>query len=200
MIAPAVPSNSLLKSWKNPVQLQPILQKLSSAQEAFLRAADGVSAPDWLKRPDSKCWSAGHLVAHLCLVERGTLALADRIIQKQAKPRPFYTRLHLPSAMVESRVVKVRSPAIVTPTGRLDDKEIMMAELRGVRERTLAFLQETHGRNFTRYSWRHPFLGYLNFYEWFTFVAAHQNRHSQQMWEIGQNLPKGVASSRKQKS
>ena len=182
------------------MQLQPIIQKLSSAQETFLRAADGVSAPDWLERPRPARWSAGHLVAHLCLVERGTLALADRIIQEQPKPRPIYTRLHLPIAMVESRVVKRTSPEIVAPTDELGGKEIMIAELRGVRERTLAFLEETHGRDLCRYSWRHPFLGYLNFYEWFGFIAAHEIRHSKQMWEIGQNLPKGVASSRKEKS
>jgi hypothetical protein len=182
------------------VQPRPIIQKLSSAQETFLRAADSVSAQDWLKRPRAGCWSAGHVVAHLCLVERGTLALADRIIQKQAKPRPFYTRIHLPIAMVESRVVKITSPEIVAPTDELGGKEIMIAELRSVRERTLAFLEETHGRDLSRYSWQHPFLGHLNFYEWFTFVGAHQIRHSKQMWEIGQNLPKGVASSWKEKS
>jgi hypothetical protein len=99
------------------------------------------------------------LVAHLCLVERGTLALADRIIQKQPKPRPFYKRLHLPIAMVESRVLKRTSPAIVTPPDELGGKEVMIAELRGVRERTLAFLEETHGRDLSGYSWQHPFLG-----------------------------------------
>lgn len=182
------------------MQLQPIIKKLSSAHETFLRAADGVSAPDWLKRPNPECWSAGQLVAHLCLVERGTLTLADRIIQKEPKPRSFYTRLHLPIALVESRVVKLSSPTIVAPSEQLGGKEIMIAELRGVRERTLAFLEETHGRDLVRYSWQHPFLGYLNFYEWFTFIAAHQNRHGKQMWGIAQNLPKGVASSRKEKS
>ena len=166
------------------MQLQPIIQKLSSAQETLLRAADGVSAPDWLKRPGPACWSAGHLVAHLCLVERGTLVLADRIMQKQPKPQPFYKRLHLPIAMVESRIVKRTSPAIVAPPDELGGKEIMIAELRGVRERTLAFLEETHGRDLSRYSWQHPFLGYPNFYEWFAFIAAHQIRHSKKCGKL----------------
>ena len=46
----------------------------------------------------------------------------------------------------------------------------MIAKLRGVRERTLSFLEETHGRDLSTYSWLHPFLGYLNFYEWFAFM------------------------------
>jgi hypothetical protein len=76
----------------------------------------------------------------------------------------------------------------------------MIRKLRGVRERTLAFLEETPGRDLSRYIWQRPFLGYLNYYEWFRFIAAHQKRHIKQVWEIAQNLPKGVASSRKEKS
>ena len=75
----------------------------------------------------------------------------------------------------------------------------MVAELRGVREKTLAFLEETHDRKVSQRFWRHPFVGYLNLYDRFAFVAPHPVRVRKQMWEIGQNLPKDVASSRKQK-
>ena len=75
--------------------------------------------------------------------------------------------------------------------------ETMLAQLRSVRERTLAFLEETQHRDLSAYSWRHPFLDRLDFYDWFAFLAAHEIRHSKQMWEIGQILRKGVASSRK---
>jgi hypothetical protein len=181
------------------VKLQPVIRKLGSAQETFLRAADRISASNWLVRFSPQCWSAGHVVAHLCLVERGVLAYADRVIQKQPKILPFYKRLHLPLALVEARIVKRKAPAMVAPEENHACKEVMIAELRCVRERTRAFLEETHRRELREYYWRHPFLGHLNFYDWFAFVAAHQLRHSKQMWEIGQNLPKGVASSQKQK-
>jgi len=86
---------------------------------------------------------------------------------------------------------------MVTQATELADKETMLAELRSVRERTLAFLEETRHRDLSAYSWRHPFLGRLNFHDWFAFLSAHEIRHSKQMWEIAQNLRKGVASSRK---
>jgi hypothetical protein len=183
-----------------PVQVQPVIQKLYVAQETFLRAAAGISASNWPAKPRPHCWSAGQLVTHLCLVERGVLLYADRLIQERPRPLPFYRRLHLPLALVESRLVKRSSPAIVVPPDDFVGKEVMLAELRGVREKTLSFLEKTRGRELSRYFWRHPFLGYLNFYTWFAFIAAHQVRHSKQMWEIGQNLPKDVASSRKQTS
>ena len=79
----------------------------------------------------------------------------------------------------------------------LGDKELMLAELRGARERTLAFLEETNGRELSGYRWPDPFLGMLNVYEWFEMIAAHQTRHTKQVKEIVELLPKVGESSRK---
>lgn len=148
------------------------------------------------------------MVGHLCRVEREVVAYADRVIRKAPKGVSFWRRLHLPIVVVESRVVKRKAPGVVQPVG-LAEKETMMAELRSVRERTLAFLEETHQRRLEAYIWKHPFLGNLNFYDWFAFVAAHQVRHTKQLLELRRgekavpgwtkNLPKDVASSWKQK-
>lgn len=176
-------------------KLQSIFEKLASTQAEFLRSADAIGTRQWLQQAKPDCWSAGEVVGHLCDVERGVRGYADRLIRKAPMPIPIYKRLHFPLALVESRVLKRKVPAIVTPSTELGDKETMLAQLRGVRERTLAFLQETQHRDLSAYGWRHPFLGRLNFYRWFAFIAAHEIRHSKQMWEIGQNLRKDVASS-----
>ena len=173
--------------------LQTTVEKLSVAQRGFLRAADAVPAPDWNTRPGALSWSAAQLVAHLCQVERGILGYADRVLQKTPLPVSLFKRFHLPIALVESRLIKRKSPLALEPGAELlGSKETMLAELRSVRERTLSFLEETHGRDCSAYCWRHTFLGTLNFYDWFTFVAAHQIRHTKQMIEIWKNLPKHV--------
>jgi hypothetical protein len=178
--------------------LQSAIEKLSGAQQGFLGAADAVPAADWNAPPNAYSWSAAQLVAHRCKVERGVLGYADRVVHKTPLPVSFFKRLHLPIALVESRIIKRKSPAALLPEPeRLANKETMLAELRGVRERTLAFLEETHGRDCSVYRWRHPFLGSLNFCDWFTFVAAHQIRHTKQMVEISKNIPKRVANSQK---
>ena len=177
--------------------LQTTVEKLTVAQQGFLRAADAVPASDWNTRLGADSWSAAQLVAHLCQVERGVLSYADRVLRKTPLPVSIFKRLHLPIALVESRLIKRKSPAVLEPGAELlGCKETMLAELRSVRERTLSFLEETHGRDCSAYSWRHPFLGTLNFYDWFTFVAAHQIRHTKQMIEIWKNLPKHVEVSR----
>ena len=177
-------------------RLEPTLEKLAVSQAEFLRAADSISAEHWGQPPATGGWSAAELVAHLCQVERGVLAYADRVIRKTPLPMPFYRRFRFPLGIVESRLIRREAPSPPNPAA-LAEKETMIAELRSVRERTLAFLEETRQRDLAEYFWRHPFLGQLNFYDWFTFLAAHQSRHRKQMLKIAKNLPKDVASSQK---
>jgi hypothetical protein len=58
-------------------------------------------------------------------------------------------------------------------------------------------MDETKGRDLCVYRWRHPFLGSLSAYEWFSFIASHELRHEKQMREIATDLPKTIAHSQK---
>jgi uncharacterized damage-inducible protein DinB len=174
--------------------LHSALQKLGRAQQSLLAAADSVSAAEWNTRPNANSWSAAHVVAHLCQVERSVLGYADRVIRKVPCHVPYMQRFHIPFVVVEKRLVRRKSP-IPIDAELIASKETMLAALRGVRERTLSFLDETHGRDLSVYYWPHPFLGKLNFYSWFTFLAAHQIRHTKQIVEIAKNLPKRVVPS-----
>lgn len=173
--------------------LEPIVQKLAVTQRDLLRAADSVSAEQWRTPPKEGHWSAGELIAHLMTVERAVLRSADRISQKRPKEWPFYRRFHLPFQIVEKRWIRRKSPIPLDPD-LLREKEDMLAEFREVRERTLAFLYETKGRDLSAYRWPHPFIGTLNVYEWLRFLASHEIRHTKQMLEIADGLPKSVSS------
>jgi len=58
-------------------------------------------------------------------------------------------------------------------------------------------IKETTNRDLSVYRWRHPFLGSLNAYEWFSFLGSHQIRHEKQMREIAANLPKVISGLQK---
>jgi hypothetical protein len=176
--------------------LEPILEKLARAQRGLLRAADAVPADLWKTTPTPGTWSAAELVAHLMTVERSVIRAADRILQKVPKPVTLWKRFHFPLAIVELRVVRRKSPLPIDPA-LLREKEAMLAELRDVRERTLALLEETKGRDLSVYRWRHPFLGFLSACEWFSFVASHEMRHEKQMRDIAAALPKAISFSQK---
>jgi hypothetical protein len=177
-------------------RLEPILEKLGHAQTMFFRAADTVQTENWCRKAKPEQWCAAELVAHLIMVERAIVGGADRVVQKTPKHIPYLKRFHLPLWLVEARVIRRKTP-ISLDAALIGPKEEMLAELRSVRERSLAFLDETKNRDLRAYCWPHAFLGVLNIYEWFEMIAAHQLRHTKQMREIASELPKAVGNSQK---
>jgi hypothetical protein len=176
--------------------LNSIVENLDCAQKAFLRTADSVPADQWLTPPGEDRWSAGELVGHLITVERAILRNVDKVLQKLPRSLPFYKRFHIPMAVVELRLIRRKSPIPINDQ-TIGEKEAMLAELREVRERTLAFIEETRGRDLSPYSMPHAFLGTLNIYGWLQMIASHEVRHTKQLQEIATALPKVVANLQK---
>jgi uncharacterized damage-inducible protein DinB len=176
-----------------PRELDSIIACMTKSQKGLLSAADAIPAEEWKSQPGEGRWSAAELVAHLMMVERAVIGKADRVAQKSPKRVSLLKRIHLPMALVESRWIRRKAPMAVEPA-MLRDKEVMLAELRTVRERSLAFLEETKGRDLGEYCWAHPALGTLNTYQWMQFIASHEIRHTKQMREILASLPKSVES------
>jgi hypothetical protein len=176
--------------------LKSITENLALAEKKFLSAADAVPADLWKTRPGEDRWSAGELACHVMMVERAIIKSADRLLQSPPKRRPFLKRFHTPMWAVESRLIRRKSPIPLDP-GLIGEKETMLGQLRTVRERTLAFIEENKGKDLSGYSMPHPFLGTLNTYEWFQLIASHEVRHSKQMREIAAALPKSVTTLEK---
>jgi uncharacterized damage-inducible protein DinB len=176
--------------------LATIIENLARAQGELLRAADAVSADQWKIRPAEERWSAGEVTGHLITIERAIIGSTDRILRKPPKEVPFFKRFHLPMAVAKSRLIRLKTPIPLDPE-MVHEKEEMLAELRQVRERTLALIEETMERDLSRYRMPHPFLGSLNTYEWFQLIASHEIRHTKQMREIAGALPKTVTSLNK---
>ncbi len=139
--------------------LATIIENLACAQRDLLRIADSIPPDQWKTKPAEGQWSAGELICHLSAVERFILTRADKLLQNPPKPVPFYKRFHVPMLIVEARVIRRKAPAAVEPR-MVGDKEEMLAELRGVRERTLAFIEETKGRDLSKYDTKRVRFGY----------------------------------------
>jgi DinB superfamily len=178
-------------------RLQPILEKLGNAQHSLLLAADAIPANLWNTHPRSGAWSAAEVIAHVMTIERGVTGAAERIFQKQPKHFPLMKRFRLPFVAAEMRLFRMKTP-IPVDAQLLREKETMLAELREVRGGTLALMEKTKDRDLSVYRWRHPFLGSLNAYEWFSFLGSHQIRHEKQMREIAASLPRTTQISAKQ--
>ena len=176
--------------------LQAIAENLARAEAQFLAAADAVPPAQWKTCPGEGRWCAGDLVCHLIQVEQAILKNADQLLQRVPKPRPFLKRFHMPMALVEARLMPRKTPIPLDPS-LVGEKEEMLAQLREVRARTSVFMEETAGKDLRKYHMPHPFLGTLNFHEWFQLIASHQIRHAKQMKEIAAALPKTVTTLHK---
>jgi uncharacterized damage-inducible protein DinB len=181
---------------KTVASLKTIVENLADAQQKLMHAANAVPADQWKTRPEEGRWSAGELIGHLITIERTIISRADRVLRKPPKEVPFFKRLHFPMAVAKSRLIRLKTPIPLDPE-IVHEKEEMLAGLRQVRERTLAFIEETMERDLSKYRMPHPFLGSLNTYEWFQLIASHEIRHMKQLQEIAHALPKTVTSSQK---
>ena len=166
-------------------RLAPVLEKLADAQSRLLHTADSVPPDQWKARPVRGGWSAAEVIAHLIMVERAVLGSADRVMQHAPKQFSLLGKIHLPMTLVEIRLIRRKTPIPLDPE-LVREKETMLAELREVRERTLAFVDETKGRDLSKYRYRHAFLGSLNIYQWLQMIACHEIRHEKQMREIAE--------------
>jgi uncharacterized damage-inducible protein DinB len=176
--------------------LNGIIEKLLRSRRNLLRAADAVPPEEWRTCPAEGRWSAAELAAHLIKSERRIIRSIDRLLQEPPKGRPFFKRFHVPLALVEARLFRRKSPFPID-CECVREKEEMLAELREVRGRTLAFIEETKGRDLSQYCMAHPFLGTLTAHEWLQFIGSHEIRHTKQMLEITAALPKSIAKLQK---
>jgi hypothetical protein len=160
-----------------------IFEKLATAQNRLLRAADAIPADSWATCPRAGCWSAAEVIAHVMMVERTVAVVAAKIFKKEPKRIPLLKRFRLPLAFAELRLVRLKTPIPVDPQ-LLAEKKLMLAELREVRGHTLALMEKNRNRDLRVYRWRHPFLGSLNAYQWFELLGSHQIRHEKQIREI----------------
>lgn len=160
-----------------------IIRHLYASRAGLEAAAKAVPPGYWQKPPRAGAWSAAEVIAHLIMVEGAITDGAIRLV-RGAPPRvPLWKRLHLPAWLAGWRSIRTRTPILLDPK-LVGEKEEMLAQLAGLRRRTLGLLEETHERELSAYRWPHPFLGSLNFYQWFEVVAYHEARHTKQIREI----------------
>ena len=143
--------------------------------------------------PGRRSLVGGELACHLITVGRLIIYRASQLFENH-DAHPFLKRFHLPMLLVEARLIPRKTPVPLDP-GLICEKTL--DQLRGVRARTLVFLKETEGKDLRKYHMPHPFLGTLDAYEWFPFIASHQIRHTKQLNEIAAALPKTVTTLHK---
>jgi hypothetical protein len=160
---------------------------LNRSQARLYAAAQTVPSDSWRTPPSPGAWSAGEVFAHLKMVEEAIVNGVGRMLGSPPKKLPFWKRLHFSPRLAQIRQLKRRTPIPLDPALVLD-KAQSLARHTALRKRALELFAENapeaSGRDLRAYRHKHPFFGYLNFYEWFYTIGYHELRHSEQIQEI----------------
>jgi hypothetical protein len=156
---------------------------LHRSQAGLLAAAQAVPEDSWRKPPSPGAWSAAEVFAHLTMVEEAITGGVTRMLAVPPVKLGFWKRIHFSPRLAQFRQLKRKTPIPLDPAMVLDKAE-SLARHSALRKRALAQFSENAGRDLRAYRHKHPFFGYLNFYQWFYTIGYHELRHTQQIQEI----------------
>jgi DinB family protein len=163
-----------------------ILQRLDSTHQKLLNTVSPLSPEVYSRQPAANEWSVGEIVHHVRLVE-------DRVITElenaaaQSPRRVALLRRLIPTAIVSSRLIRVKSPKAVTPLDA-PAKEAGLENLDRARSRLKDFCA-THGNERLRnLVFKHPFLGEIDGVAAVSFLGYHEQRHYKQIQEVLKRL------------
>lgn len=159
---------------------------LHATRKQFLDVVTPLSAAQWSYKPAGGGWSIAEVAEHLAVTEAGTFTAIEKNLREPATPeRKTETAGKDDMIMkgVPDRSRKVQAPETVAPTGRWPTRDALVAEFKIRRDSTIAFIEKTPA-DLRGHMFAHPFLKLLDCYQWVLFLAAHSDRHIQQMQEV----------------
>ncbi len=159
---------------------------LHATRKQFLDVVTPLSAAQWSHKPAGDGWSIAEVAEHLAVTEIGTLATIEKNLREPATPEnkaETSGKDDIIMTRVPDRSRKVQAPEAVTPTGRWPSRDALVTEFKTRRDATIAFIEKTPA-DLRGHMFAHPFLNLLDCYQWVLFLAAHSDRHIQQMQEV----------------
>lgn len=160
---------------------------LHATRKEFLDLASGRSEAQWNHRPGEAAWSLAQVAEHLAVTERVVFASLRKALaappasaEEKARTAGHDERV---LRAVPDRSRKVQAPESVAPKNRFATAAEAVEAFRDRRDETIRFIEST-GADLRSHQSPHPFLGPLDAYQWVLFLAAHCDRHIQQMREI----------------
>ena len=169
--------------------------KLTLAADRYaLRAAvDRVPAAMREHRVAPDRWSVAEVIEHLGIVEARVVMFLSPLIQTAPTldgPEDV-GGTPIVRARLRDRTTRIEAPAPIQPSGTMS-AETAWATLEDTRVKLLAMLDaaESERRNLAHVTRPHPVLGLLDGYQWIAAVGGHEERHTLQILEIADALPR----------
>jgi len=184
----------VLSSPLTPEERSSAIAELEASRQRLLAALEGLTEEQWRTRPDPKRWSIAECAEHITAAEVPLPKLYKSAIAVEP-PTPERSEIRGKDGYVR-RVLRDRSgyqeaPERLLPKGRFPTREETIRTFQERREANLEFVRATSDALRDWFA-PHPFAGVIDGYQWILFLAAHTDRHCEQIEQTRQVL--GVKS------
>ena len=175
----------------SPADKEKALAYLETSKKGVLAATKGMSEAQWNFKPAPDKWSVAECMEHIAAAEdfiRGMIA--ESVMKAPAAPDRDIAKIDAGiMAMVPDRTNKAQAPEPLKPTNRFGSPQGSIQHFVESRATTEDFLKNTPG---LRAHVADSPLGKLDGYEFILLIAAHSERHTNQIKEVkaDPNFPK----------
>jgi len=159
---------------------------LHATRKQLLDTVSALSESQWNYKPAPERWSVAEVAEHLAATEDTVFATIRKAMHSAPEPEKKAAvkgKEDLILKAVPNRSRRVQAPEAVQPAGRWKTKSEAVEAFKKYRDRTIELVQTTQEDVRSHFS-PHPFLGDFDCYQWTVFLAAHADRHIQQMQEV----------------
>jgi len=154
----------------------------------FMAAAEACPAEHWLLNPDADTWSPAQIVEHVVKVEQAVgnaLAVAPHADEAPGAVEPA-TAEAIRTALLD-RTVHPPAPPHMLPCEAPASLEDLRPQFEAAHA-ALRALERTVGDGLHHRYVKHGRFGQLNGRQWLVLLAAHAERHAEQLHEVSARL------------
>ncbi len=181
-----LPSTAAAPAPLTPRERSELLAALEGARERLLRELDDLSDRQWRFKPAPDRWSVAEVAEHVVMVEQDMLRLvttdllATPVVEPDPQAERVTARIREESA---DRSREVPAAERVLPTGRWPDRKALIRAFKRTDDSLREFIRKTPAP-IREHRLQHPAFGALDGYQWVVLLAAHTDRHVQQVAEV----------------
>jgi len=164
-----------------------ILRRLDESLKVLEKSLAGLDEKDWNMQPAPERWSVGEIVHHLVLVEVQRLQYLKELIDGRRESAPPRTEPIADIASYRRKEQRVQTKDDMQPTLGLPPKVLLTGFRRG-RAEIKAFASTIEWTKLQNVWLTTKTFGSLNGAEYLEFLAAHTERHADQIQNVRQQL------------
>jgi hypothetical protein len=160
--------------------------ELEASRRRLLAALEGLTEEEWSSRPSPERWSIAECAEHITAAELPLakfLAVSATAEPSEPERREIRGKDGFVRRFLRDRSQRGEAPERIRPKGRFATHEETIRAFEDRRNANLAYVRETSDPLRDRFA-THPFAGLIDGYQWVLFLAAHTDRHAEQIEEI----------------